>query len=35
MVQTIIGVFDSFEDAERAQSRLESEGIARYGHGGS
>ncbi|WP_409360307.1 hypothetical protein [Caballeronia cordobensis] len=29
MAQTIIGVFDSFADAERAQSRLESEGIAR------
>jgi uncharacterized protein (TIGR02271 family) len=29
MVQTIIGVFDSFADAERAQSRLESQGIAR------
>ena len=29
MVQTIIGVFDSFADAERAQRRLESEGIAR------
>ncbi|CAL8481534.1 YsnF/AvaK domain-containing protein [Caballeronia sp. S22] len=29
MVQTIIGVFDSFADAERAQRRLESEGVAR------
>ena len=29
MAQTIIGVFDSFADTERAQSRLESEGIAR------
>lgn len=29
MAQTIIGVFDSFADAERAQNRLESEGIAR------
>ncbi|MDR5822361.1 YsnF/AvaK domain-containing protein [Caballeronia sp. LZ043] len=29
MAQTIIGVFDTFEAAERAQTRLESEGIAR------
>ncbi|SAK84741.1 Stress response protein YsnF [Caballeronia fortuita] len=29
MVQTVIGVFNSFEDAQRAQSRLETEGIAR------
>jgi uncharacterized protein (TIGR02271 family) len=29
MVQTVIGVFNSFEDAERARSRLESEGISR------
>jgi hypothetical protein len=29
MTQTIIGVFDTFQDAERAQARLETEGIAR------